>query len=150
HDRWTRSERVFHDALEHTLEDRAAFVRQACAEDSELCREVLSLLECHQRSGSWVSPPATTLLEGTEEASLQGQRLGSYRIEREIGQGGMGAVFLASRADDQYEKDVAIKLVRTGLLTAFLADRFRNERQILAALEHPYIARLLDGGITPD
>ena len=149
-DRWTRSEEVFHEALQHKLEDRAGFVHEACAEDPELCREVLSLLEYHQKAGSWVIPPGSTLREEAEEVSLQGQRLGSYRIEREIGQGGMGAVFLASRADDQYQKNVAIKLVRTGLLTAFLADRFRNERQILAALEHPYIARLLDGGVTAD
>jgi tetratricopeptide (TPR) repeat protein len=149
-DRWSRSEQIFHDALEQKLEDRAAFVHEVCAEDPELCREVLSLLEYHQKAGSWVIPPGSTLPEETEEASLQGQRLGSYRIEREIGQGGMGAVFLASRADEQYQKNVAIKLVRTGLLTAFLAERFRNERQILAALEHPYIARLLDGGVTAD
>jgi non-specific serine/threonine protein kinase/serine/threonine-protein kinase len=149
-DRWSRSEEVFHDALQHRVEDRAGFVYEVCGEDAELCREVLSLLECHQKAGSWVIPPGSTLLEEAEAVSLHGQRLGSYRIEREIGQGGMGAVFLASRADDQYQKNVAIKLVRTGLLTAFLADRFRNERQILAALEHPYIARLLDGGVTAD
>lgn len=94
--------------------------------------------------------PAGPRLVDPEDARLDGERVGAYRIERRIGQGGMSAVFLAARADDQYQKYVAIKLVRTGMQTAFFADRFRNERQILAALEHPYIARLLDGGITTD
>src|SRR5260370_35435997 len=124
-DRWSRSEEVFADALQHKVEDRAAFVREVCAEDSELCREVLSLIECHQKAGSWAIPPGSTLPEESEEASLRGQRLGPYRIEREIGSGGRGAVFLASRADDHYQTNVAIKLVRTSLLTAFLPSRFR-------------------------
>jgi len=148
--RWSRIEQVFNDALQHPLQERTAFVHDACSDDSDLCHEVSLLLECDQKAGSWpdarVSPP------GFEVASafFEGRRVGAYRIDRQIGEGGMGAVFLASRADDQYEKKVAIKLVRTGMQTAFFAERFRNERQILAALEHPHIARLLDGGVTAD
>ena len=75
-----------------------------------------------------------------------GERLGSYRLVRKIGQGGMGTVYLAIRADDQYQKQVAIKLISRGTESGHSIERFRRERQILASLEHPYIARLLDGG----
>jgi len=76
--------------------------------------------------------------------------VGHYRIEREIGTGGMGTVYLASRADQQFEKQVAIKIVRAELAAGVVLTRFRNERQILAGLEHPNIARMLDGGTAPD
>ena len=79
-----------------------------------------------------------------------GRRLGAYRIEREIGRGGMGAVYEAIRVDNEFNKRVAIKLVKRGMDTDFILRRFRNERQILAALDHPHIARLLDGGTTDD
>ena len=82
--------------------------------------------------------------------SWLGRRLGPYQLIEEIGQGGMGAVYRAVRADDQYQKQVAIKLVRTGFETRFAKARFRSERQILATLEHPNIARLLDGGTADD
>ena len=85
-----------------------------------------------------------------EPTTVIGKRLGSYRIEREIGRGGMGAVYLAVRADDEYKKRVAIKLIKRGMDTDFIVRRFRNERQILASLDHPHIARLLDGGTTDD
>ncbi|MCU1238712.1 MAG: ppkA, partial [Candidatus Solibacter sp.] len=147
-DLWSRSEQVFHDALKLKAPERTAFVRQSCAADSELYREVLSLLESHVEAAQWLVSPALPLPPETEATPLEGQRVGAYRIDRQLGEGGMGAVFLASRADDQYQKNVAIKLVRTGLQTPYLEERFRNERQILAALEHPHIARLLDGGIT--
>ena len=77
-----------------------------------------------------------------------GTRLGAYRLEREIGQGGMGAVYLATRADSEFDKRVAIKLIRDGAASEFAIRRFRNERQILARLENAYIARLIDGGTT--
>ena len=79
-----------------------------------------------------------------------GRRLGAYRIEREIGRGGMGAVYEAVRADNEFRKRVAIKLVKRGMDTDFILRRFRKERQILAALDHPHIAGLLDGGTTDD
>jgi len=90
------------------------------------------------------------LLEPSPVDSWLGRRLGPYRLIEEIGQGGMGAVYRAVRADDQYQKQVAIKLVRTGFETRFAQARFRSERQILATLEHPNIARLLDGGTADD
>src|SRR5213075_1015051 len=79
-----------------------------------------------------------------------GRRLAAYRIVREIGRGGMGAVYEATRADKEFSKRVAIKLVKRGMDTDFILRRFRKERQILAALDHPYIAHLLDGGTTDD
>src|SRR4029077_17966902 len=77
-------------------------------------------------------------------------RIGAYRIVREIGRGGMGAVYLAARADGEFEKDVAIKVLKRGTDTEEIVRRFRSERQILAKLEHPNIARLIDAGSTED
>jgi serine/threonine protein kinase len=79
---------------------------------------------------------------------LRARRIGSYEITAMIGEGGMGSVYRAARADQQYKKQVAIKVVKRGLDTPFALARFRSERQILANLEHPNIARLLDGGTT--
>src|SRR6185503_1730225 len=77
-------------------------------------------------------------------------RIGPYQVIQTVGHGGMGDVYLAVRADDEYQKRVAIKVVQHGLGNPEVLRRFRNERQILAGLDHPYIARLLDGGTTPD
>src|SRR5215471_5385852 len=84
------------------------------------------------------------------ESSLVGARLGPYRVLNEIGRGGMGAVYLAQRDDEHYRKLVALKVVRRGMDTDGVLARFRHERQILAGFEHPYIARLIDGGTTAD
>src|SRR5207244_6983593 len=83
-----------------------------------------------------------------EHEQMTGSTLGAYRIEREIGRGGMGAVYEAARADNVFRRRVAIKIVKRGMDTDFILRRFRNERQILASLDHPNIARLLDGGAT--
>jgi len=83
-------------------------------------------------------------------ASRIGEKIGPYRIKRLIGQGGMSTVYLATRADDEFQKRVALKLVKRGMDTDDILRRFRNERQILASLDHPNIARLMDGGTTPD
>jgi serine/threonine protein kinase len=85
-----------------------------------------------------------------DDQVLLGERLGIYRIIREIGRGGMGSVYLASRDDAEFQKEVALKIVRQGMDTAEVLQRFRYERQILANLEHPYIARLFDGGSTEE
>src|SRR5581483_9392434 len=93
----------------------------------------------------------TVQLSGDEQAELFWlSSIGPYRVLRKIGEGGMGAVYLAERDDAQYKKQVAIKLVRPGFASSFIVRRFRNERQILASLDHPNIARLLDGGTTDD
>ncbi len=103
---------------------------------------------------SFIEAPALTRVSHlvTEEKmpSYIGRQIGSYKIEREIGKGGMGAVYLASRADQEFDKKVAVKLIKRGFDTDEIIGRFRHERQILAALEHPFITRLIDGGSTDD
>lgn len=160
---WHRIEEVFVAALEHESFERDKFLDEACGDDKPLRAEVDSLLASHEQAGGFIEAPAVAFvhellpdeLTGSDEEaavapSLSGQRVGNYAIERELGRGGMGTVYLAHRADDQYKKLVAIKIVRRGMDTNDIVRRFRNERQILASLEHPNIARLLDGGTTGD
>jgi serine/threonine protein kinase/tetratricopeptide (TPR) repeat protein len=153
-DRWQKVEEVFHQALEQPEGHRQSWTENACAGDAELCAEVLSLLESDRGgAGGFVGArveQAVRALGQESSPSIEGQRVGAYQLIRELGRGGMGAVYLAARADHQYESQVAIKLVRPGLDTDFIFRRFRRERQILARLEHPNIARLLDGGTTGD
>ncbi len=149
--RWREIERLFVEALELDPSQRAAWLQQNCGDDAELRREVESLLASDQEheqgfleskvagaAAAVVAPPRTM------------QRVGPYEIVRELGRGGMGTVYLARRADDHFQNQVAIKLVRPGLDTDFLFMRFKRERQILATFQHPNIARLLDGGTTDD
>src|SRR6202000_3074204 len=82
--------------------------------------------------------------------TMRGRRLGAYQVVEQIGEGGMGAVYRAFRADDQYKKQVALKIIRGGEDSGFVVSRFRNERTILARLDHPNIARLIDGGTTDE
>jgi eukaryotic-like serine/threonine-protein kinase len=131
--------------------ERADFVRTACGQDLTLLSGVLTALgQEAQTRQFWDEPPDETLEPVEPSAGLEGQRLGPYRIERKLGTGGMGDVYLAERADDEYQQRVAIKLVRAGVYSAQVHSRLRMERQILARLEHPNIARLLDGGRAPD
>ena len=153
-DRWKEVKAVFGSALDRSGNERAAYLDEVCASDEELRREVESLLTSHQQAGEFIESPAVTtdtfLSEVEEEDPDLGRRIGAYRIEKEIGRGGMGSVYLAVRADEEFERRVAIKLIRRGMELDFVVRRFRNERQILANLDHPYIARLLDGGSTED
>ena len=149
---WERAKDILDAALELSAVERPVYVAAATAGDAALAREVESLLEADEgdwklfdssRAG-WV--PA---FEPPEPAVRRlGERIGAYEILEEIGHGGMGEVYLARRADDEFQKKVAVKLVRSGMASAEVLQRFRNERQISAALEHPGIARLIDGGTT--
>lgn len=117
--------------------------------------QVRALLEAYRREGGRFSGSALEALRGADGLALPdeprpGSRIGAYEVVREIGRGGMGIVFEAFRADDDYRKRVAIKLVGAGARTSAVMLRFRRERRILAQLEHPNIAGLLDGGLTPD
>jgi eukaryotic-like serine/threonine-protein kinase len=126
--------------------DRDAYLTAACAQDAALRAEVEQLL-LHADGAE------TLVQEGWDKTlkdPLLGARLGAYQIQSELGQGGMGAVYLAERADGAFRQRVAIKLVKRGMDTNFILRRFRQERQILATLNHPFIARLLDGGTTDD
>ena len=147
---WEKIDRLFDEALELEPLARAALLDEACAGDDELRREVESLLKASEKVGSFIELPLLSTRENTDSEfpSLIGQSVGSYRLLREIGRGGMGVVYLAERDDAQFQKRVAIKVVQPGPHSKDLLKRFLRERQILASLDHPNIARLLDGGTT--
>jgi tetratricopeptide (TPR) repeat protein/tRNA A-37 threonylcarbamoyl transferase component Bud32 len=147
-------EAVFHAALEVDARQRDGFLRERCAADESLRQEVEALLAAHETAGGFIETPVATLDEKlfADEAPdrLVGQAIGHWEILKRIGSGGMGAVYLARRADRQYEHQVALKLIKRGMDTEAMLRRFRNERQILAGFDHPNIARLLDGDTTED
>jgi serine/threonine protein kinase len=148
---WNRVQSVFLSLVDLSPEDQAQRLDTTCADDSQLRAEVESLLESDRDDPHVISATIASeaaLLFG--ERTLIGDRLGAYLVVKEIGRGGMGDVYLATRDDDQFQKQVAIKVVRRGMDTADVLGRFQHERQILANLDHPYIARLLDGGTTFD
>ncbi|MEX2271797.1 MAG: serine/threonine-protein kinase [Vicinamibacterales bacterium] len=147
--RWAEIKALFGEALELTPADRTRLLDARCAADPNLRREVESLLASHDAAGDFIETPASVTL-APEDRSRAGDLIGPYRIEREIGRGGMGAVYLAVRADDAYRKRVAVKVIKRGMDTDEIVARFRRERQTLANLDHPNIARLLDGGTTDD
>ncbi len=156
---WQRVEQVCIAALERGEAERGAYVAAACAGDAELQREVNSLLLEQIRAERFMESSAIEVAAkrlALEEESLRvassmvGQTVTYYRIVAKLGAGGMGEVYRAVRADGVYEKQVAVKLIRSGFGSEYFLDRFRNERQILARLDHPGIARLLDGGATEE
>ncbi len=156
-DSWSEVRATFESALKLDGRNRELFLEEKCGSNPELRHEVEALLEDHDDTLDLdVSPfPLSRPLNKTEsvlpvdsDGSLIGKRIGAYRLDREIAEGGMGAVYLATRADREFDKRVAIKLIRHGLESDFAIRRFRHERQILARLENPYIARLIDGGTT--
>jgi serine/threonine protein kinase len=152
-ERWNEIKDKLHEALQLEPARRAAYLSEMGATDADLQREVESLIAFHERTGTdFLNAPlaqvTSAISSQLEPDPLIGRRVGSYQIMGQIGVGGMGEVYKAFRADDQYKKQVAIKLVRTGQDSDFVVNRFKNERQILASLDHPNIARLLDGGTT--
>ncbi|MEP7071895.1 MAG: serine/threonine-protein kinase, partial [Verrucomicrobiota bacterium] len=152
-ERWDQIKDLFEAAADLPITERDALLRTRCGDDSALRREVEVLLASDAADDEFISTPAFDVrgVFGDEEDVAQiGRQYGAYRILREIGRGGLGAVYLAERADAAFEKQVAIKLIRRGLDTEDILRRFRNERQILAQLDHPNIARLLDGGTTEE
>ncbi len=150
---WKRLEALFIAALELEPADRAAFLDEACADDLELRNELESMLSTDEESialalESRLLTQDDPTLPGSD--ALIGTHIGPYRIEKLIGEGGMGEVYLAMRDDDQFEQKVALKLVRPGYRSSQMLARFRMERQVLARLTHPNITQLLDGGIDQD
>ncbi len=150
--RWAQIKELFTEAADLAPAERASFLADKCGNDVPLRQEIDSLLEADAQEDDFIERPPLApeelLSNLPPEEEMAGQLLGPYRILREIGRGGLGAVYLAERADDAYRKQVAVKIVRRGLDTDDILRRFRNERQILAQLDHPHIARLLDGGTT--
>jgi len=151
--RWQRVKAILGEALEQESPSaRATFLRRSCADDPTLRHEVELLLSHAATAGDELDDCAenAAAMLGRDEPLRSGRRLGAYEILQEIGRGGMGAVYLAARADGQFEKRVAIKLLKRGTDTDEMLRRFRAERQILARLDHPNISRLLDAGTTDD
>jgi len=152
-ERWQRIEQLFHTALEGGPAQRQRLLDDRCAGDPDLRQEVVSLLASYEK-GSFTVESAflegVRLMEKNGKPSMVGRSIGPYKVLRQIGRGGMGSVFLASRADKAFHKEVAIKLIRRGLDTDDVIRRFQSERQILASLDHPNISRILDGGTTED
>ncbi len=165
-DRWQKIEEIFEVAVELPEDEREVYLERMCGGDAELRREVEDLIAADIEAEEFIEQPllgshtlanfldekvgAIEDIESSVPPHFLGRRVGAYRLIRELGRGGMGAVFLASRDDAEFKKSVAIKLIKRGMDTDFILKRFRNERQILATLDHPFIARLLDGGTTDD
>src|SRR5436190_491876 len=152
--RWARVKELFEAAADLDSSQRALLLEKECGDDEALRRDLETLLESDELTGDFIEEPASAiprdLFPDNGEEPVAGRKFGAYQLIREIGRGGLGAVYLAARADDEYRKEVAIKVIRRGLDTDDIIRRFRNERQILAQLDHPNIARLIDGGTTDD
>jgi len=154
-ERWQQIKTLFDTVIALAENERAAFLERACSDDTTLRGEVESLLRADAKAARvfenligkiYESLPAPAIAISVDE----GKMAGAYRLEREIGRGGMGVVYLAARADGQFEKRVAIKLIKRGMDSEAILQRFRRERQTLAQLDHPNIARLLDAGMTEE
>lgn len=149
--RWQQIEELFYATLERTPADRNAFLDHACQDDPALRDEVQSLLNASNHTLSFLQKPveeAARSFDATDEEAITGRPIGPYRLLRVLGEGGMGQVYLAERSDDTYQQLVAIKLMHPRYVhTQRMLLRFGAERQILANLNHPNIARLLDGGV---
>ena len=142
-EQWARVEDVFCEAIEAAPPDVAALLNDRLGDEPALLREVRSLLDAHERTGGLPLAEEDDRFQGRSPA-----RIHHSRIVRLLGEGGMGLVFLAIREADGFEQTVALKVIRTRFVDPLLARRFEEERRILATLEHPGIALLIDGGVT--
>jgi serine/threonine protein kinase len=152
---WTQIKELFHAAVELSPPERAVLLQAAGPADSELIHQVTALLSAHDASGDFIARPAVVdaglvpaVLPSGSTETLIGETIGSYQIVSELGRGGMGAVYLAVRADRSFDRQVALKLIKRGMDSDAIVTRFVMERQILANLDHPNIAGLIDGGTT--
>ncbi|TVP46733.1 MAG: serine/threonine protein kinase [Gemmatimonadales bacterium] len=160
-DSWRRTDALFSEALELPRSERSAFLERACGPDEALRSRLDRLLRTADRDEDPLMSPERMLGADLEELFSDeddeagsdphiGLRLGPYALVRRIGRGGSGSVYVAERVDGLFEARVAVKLLRRGVDTDDVLRRFRAERRILASLQHPNIARLIDGGATPD
>ena len=164
-ERWQQIEDLFQTAVDLPPEERRPYISMAAGQDDTLREQVVALVAQYEAAGDFIEEPALNQshLNPTDPYATSavtgpldmvdpsiGRRIGVYILSREVGRGGMGAVYEAFRADGEFKQRVAVKLIKRGMDTDFILRRFRNERQILATLDHPYIARLLDGGTTDD
>jgi serine/threonine protein kinase len=142
-DRFAQMRKIFDSAMTKPIEQRDAFLRFACGGDESMRSELSALVRAQADAGTFLQTPAQAQAQAT-------QTIGPYRIIRELGRGGMGVVYLGMRDDGAFRKAVALKVLRGDQVTQDFLRRFREERQTLANLDHPYIARILDGGDLPD
>jgi non-specific serine/threonine protein kinase/serine/threonine-protein kinase len=148
---WAGVKKLFEDALERPAAERPAFVRGRAGADETLAREVLSLLEAHEGAGGFLASPTSPTSAGPVASLVPlPARVGPYEVLRELGAGGMGTVYLAEQVGPDFRRPIAVKVIRHGFSSALFVRRFQTERRILAALSHPNIAALLDGGATAD
>jgi len=151
-ERWQRVKELFETARQAPPGDREGLLRDSG--DLELAREVRVLLDAYDQSSDFLEEPALAshahVVADQIPAPFVGTRVGAYLVTRQVGEGGMGVVYEGVRADGQFEQTVAIKILKRWMLSEADISRFRAERQILADLDHPNIARLLDGGTTPE
>jgi serine/threonine protein kinase len=154
HDRWQKINQAYFLAMDVKPELREMLLSRLYGDDPSLLEEVASLISADQSAGEFLRKTARDLYKRFKEThaceSMEGRKFGAYRVLRKIEHGGMGEIYLAERDDNHYRKRVAVKIIRRGLDSESILQNFCNERQILADLDHPYIARLLDGGTTED
>jgi eukaryotic-like serine/threonine-protein kinase len=157
-DRWLQISAALDEILDCPEAERAIALDRLGSRDASLRTEVERLLAADASAGGFLEHPLPAFddpdnqpggFDGSAEPAV-GERVGVYQIVRQVGRGGMGAVYLAERADGAFEQRVAVKMIHSGLITSDERERFLQERRILAALEHPHIARVFDGGVTAD
>lgn len=147
--RWNKLKDIFSEAIDAPAEERATLVSRLAEGDQSLAAEAMEMLLADDEPNSVFTGPADRRLEQALELAPQAE-VGPYRVIRRLGAGGMGVVYLAERHDGHFQQRVALKLIKRGMDSEEILRRFRAERQILAHLEHPNIARLIDGGVTSD
>lgn len=149
-DYWQKIKSILNDALDCSPAARGEYLAVACAGNATLRRDVESLLAFENDGGDALEASAFAVIDDLQvpEKNFIGKNFGVYKILEKLGEGGMGAVFLAERDDGEFRQTVAVKLIRSDVGSDAVLRRFLNERQILAELEHPNIARLIDGGTT--
>ena len=153
-EKWLRIKEIFQSAIQIPENQQAAYLESTCGDDTEVFNEVREMLASHKDDTDFLEAPmilnALDLIKAETESEVAGKQFGAYRIEREISRGGMGVVYLAARADEAFQKQVAIKVLKPGMATTEAINRFHQERQTLAHLDHPNIVKLIDGGTTDD
>jgi serine/threonine protein kinase/tryptophan 2,3-dioxygenase len=148
-ERYQKIKEIFHRAADMSLPERRDFVFASCEDDSEMRRELEKMLDFADDAGDTLEKNAFEIMTGARSEGFP-ETIGGYKILREIGRGGMGVVYEAVRETSDFKQRVALKIIKRGMDTDAVISRFRHEQKILASLEHPFIARFLDGGMTAD
>ncbi len=149
---WDNIKTIFREVIELSPDERKAFLDEKCKDDPELRKEIESLIESDLKGEDFLETPPIKSIELMKDdnspETFIGMEIGKYRVEEKIGDGGMAVVYSATRIDNQFEQHVAIKFIKRGMDTDEIIKRFKIEQQALAGLDHPYIAKIIDGGTT--